>query len=56
MFPLIPPKNLNSGIPNDLAAALEQARDTARIAFAPKLLFPLVPSASIISFSIAYIS
>ena len=52
-FPNCPPRNLYSGMSSELAAALAQAIETARIAFAPKRDLSSVPSASIIALSIA---
>ena len=56
LFPDIPPKNLYKGMSNDIAAALALAIETAKIAFAPRFDLSLVPSASIIALSTAYIS
>ena len=56
MLPDCPPRNRYNGIPKDAAAALQQAIDTARIAFAPRTDLSSVPSASIIALSTLYIS
>ena len=56
LFALTPPRNLYSGMSSEIAAALAQAIDTARIAFAPSFDLSFVPSASIIALSTAYVS
>ena len=56
LFALTPPRNLYSGISSEIAAALAQAIDTARIALAPSFDLSFVPSASIIALSTAYVS
>ena len=52
-FPETPPKKRYSGISSAFAAALAQAMDTARMAFAPRRDLSFVPSASIMALSTA---
>ena len=52
-FPDTPPRKRYSGISREVAAALQHAIDTARIAFAPSLDLSFVPSAAIIAASTA---
>ena len=47
MFPLIPPKYLYKGIFKNFEASLALAKDTPKIAFAPKFFLFCVPSCSI---------